>query len=53
MRSAIQQMTRWRLQSMLVRDLKDAMYKPARRPFFSHARETELLIEHIEKYWSP
>jgi hypothetical protein len=29
------------------------MYNPARRPFVSHERGTELVIEHIEKYWAP
>jgi hypothetical protein len=37
----------------LVRDLTDAMYNPARRPFVSHDHGTELVIEHIEKYWRP
>jgi hypothetical protein len=50
---AIRQMTRWGMQCVLVRDLTDAMYNPARRPFVSHADGTELVIEHIEKYWCP
>jgi hypothetical protein len=37
----------------LVRDLTDAMYNPASRPFVSHAAGTELVIEYIEKYWAP
>ena len=50
---AIRQMSRWGIQCVLVRDLTDAMYNPARRPFVSHAAGTELVIEHIEKYWCP
>ena len=50
---AIKQMTRWGLRCVLVRDLTDAMYNPARKPFVSHAAGTALVIEHIEKYWCP
>jgi nicotinamidase-related amidase len=50
---AIQQMTKWGIRCVLVRDLTDAMYNPERRPFVSHAAGTELVIEHIEKYWCP
>jgi nicotinamidase-related amidase len=37
----------------LARDLTDAMYDPRHPPFVSHARGTELVIEHIERYWCP
>ena len=37
----------------LVRDLTDSMYDPRDRPFVSHERGTELVIEHIERYWCP
>jgi len=50
---AIRQMTKWGVRCILIRDLTDAMYNPARRPFVSHERGTELVIEHIEKYWAP
>lgn len=50
---AIKQMTRWGVRCILVRDLTDAMYNPARKPFVSHADGTELVIDHIEKYWCP
>jgi nicotinamidase-related amidase len=50
---AIRQMTKWGQRCILIRDLTDAMYNPARRPFVSHERGTELVIEHIEKYWAP
>jgi hypothetical protein len=29
------------------------MYDPREPPYVSHARGTELVIEHIEKYWCP
>jgi hypothetical protein len=29
------------------------MYDPKDRPFVSHERGTELVIEHIEKHWAP
>ena len=39
--------------SKLTRDLTDAMYDPRTRPFVSHTRGTELVIEHIESMWAP
>lgn len=50
---AIKQMTRWGIRCALVRDLTDAMYSPKDRPFVTHDRGTELVIEHIEKHWCP
>ncbi len=50
---AIKQMTNWGEHCILVRDLTDAMYNPKARPFVPHAQGTELVIEHIEKYWAP
>jgi len=38
---------------VVARDLTDAMYDPRKRPFVSHARGTELVIEHIEANWCP
>jgi len=38
---------------VLMRDLTDAMYNPLRWPFVSHARGTELFIQHIEKRICP
>jgi nicotinamidase-related amidase len=49
----IRQMTRWGVHCVLIRDLTDAMYNPARSPHVSHSRGTELVVEHIEKYWAP
>ena len=50
---AIRQMTKWGMHCILVRDLTDSMYNPKDRPFVSHDQGTELVIEHIEKYWAP
>src|SRR5215831_16430586 len=49
----IRQMTRLGFQVVLARDLTDAMYDPRTRPFVSHNRGTELVIEHIETRWCP
>jgi nicotinamidase-related amidase len=49
----VRQLSKWGLRCVLVRDLTDAMYNPASRPFVSHAAGTELVIEHIERYWAP
>ena len=49
----VRQMTRLGFQVALVRDLTDAMYDPRARPFVSHTRGTELVIEHIEANWCP
>jgi nicotinamidase-related amidase len=49
----IRQMTRLGFQVVLARDLTDAMYDPRQRPFASHNRGTELVVEHIETKWCP
>jgi nicotinamidase-related amidase len=49
----IRQMTRLGFQVVLARDLTDAMYDPRERPLVSHARGTELVVEHIEARWCP
>ncbi|HEY7305441.1 MAG TPA: isochorismatase [Bryobacteraceae bacterium] len=50
---AIKQMTKWGVQCVLLRDLTDAMYNPQAAPYVSHHLGTELVVEYIEKYWSP
>ncbi len=50
---AIRQMTRWGVRCILVRDLTDTMYDPKDAPFVSHDEGTELVVQHIEKYWCP
>ncbi len=37
----------------LMRDMTDSLYNPDYRPRVSHWRGTELVIEHIERYWCP
>lgn len=49
----IRQMVRLGMNVVLVRDLTDAMYDPREPPHVSHARGTELVIEHIEAHWCP
>ncbi|HXG63117.1 MAG TPA: isochorismatase family protein [Planctomycetota bacterium] len=50
---AIRQLVLLGFDVVLVRDLTDSLYNPRRRPFVSHDRGTELIVEHIEKYWCP
>ncbi|QDT95421.1 isochorismatase family protein [Gimesia aquarii] len=38
---------------VLCRDLTDALYDPRDRPYVSHTRGTEMIIEHIESHWCP
>ena len=49
----IRQMVRLGFNVVLARDLTDAMYDPRDRPYVSHARGTEMVVEHIEQYWCP
>jgi nicotinamidase-related amidase len=49
----VRQMTRLGFEVVVVRNLTDAMYDPRKRPFVSHARGTELVVEHIEARWCP
>ena len=49
----IRQMVRLGKNVVLARDLTDAMYDPRQPPYVSHARGTELVVEHIERYWCP
>ena len=38
---------------VLMRDMTDTMYNSRMKPFVPHVEGTELVIEHIEKYWCP
>lgn len=38
---------------VLMRDMTDTMYNPARWPFVSHVRGTELFIQHVERLICP
>src|SRR5207249_2329874 len=50
---AIRQLVAQGKQVVLVRDMTDTMYNPKRAPFVSHFTGTDLVVEHIEKYWCP
>lgn len=49
----LRQMARNGKHVVLVRDLTDSMYNPARWPHVSHHRGTELYIEHVERFIAP
>jgi nicotinamidase-related amidase len=49
----IRQMVRLGRNVVLARDLTDALYDPREPPYVSHARGTEIVIEHIEQHWCP
>jgi nicotinamidase-related amidase len=50
---AIQQMTKWGIRCVLVRDLTDSMYNPKESPQVTHDQGTELVIEYIEQNLCP
>jgi len=50
---SIRQLVQQGLNVVLVRDLTDTMYNPKQQPFGSHFTGTDLVVEHIEKYWCP
>ena len=37
----------------LVRDLTDTMYNPEKKPKVSHFEGTDLVVQHVEKFWCP
>jgi nicotinamidase-related amidase len=49
----IRMMRQTGLKVALVRDLTDAMYNPAKPPYVSHDKGTELVCDFIEKYYCP
>jgi nicotinamidase-related amidase len=50
---AIRQMVRCGKNVALMRDMTDTMYNPERPPGVTHFEGTDLMIEHVEKYWCP
>ena len=50
---SIRQMVQQGMNVVLVRDMTDTMYNPAKAPFVSHCTGTDLVVEHIEKHWCP
>ena len=49
----IRQLTYLGKRVFLMRDMTDCLYNPKCKPYVSHFRGTELVVEHIEKYWCP
>jgi nicotinamidase-related amidase len=49
----IRQQVKLGMNVVLARDLTDCMYDPREPPYVSHARGTEIVVEHIERYWCP
>lgn len=50
---SIRQMVYQGMNVVLVRDMTDTMYNPAKSPFVHHSTGTDLVVEHIEKHWCP
>jgi nicotinamidase-related amidase len=50
---AIRQMVKLGKNVALMRDMTDTMYNPERPPGVNHFAGTDLVIEHVEKYWCP
>jgi nicotinamidase-related amidase/type 1 glutamine amidotransferase len=50
---SIRQLVSQGLRVALVRDMIDTMYNPQARPFVSHFTGTDLMLQHVEKYWCP
>jgi nicotinamidase-related amidase len=50
---AIRQMVKLGKNVALMRDFTDTMYNPERPPGVSHFAGTELVIQHVERYWCP
>lgn len=50
---SIRQMVQQGQNVVLMRDMTDTMYNPARPPFVSHFTGSDLVVEHIEQYWCP
>jgi nicotinamidase-related amidase len=50
---AIRQMVHLGKNVALMRDITDTMYNPEKSPHITHFAGTDLVIEHIEKYWCP
>ncbi len=50
---SIRQMVNQGQNVVLMRDMTDTMYNPRMAPYVTHFRGTDLVVEHIEKYWAP
>jgi nicotinamidase-related amidase len=49
----IRQLVKLGTDVVLVRDMTDTMYDHRMRPFVNHFQGTELVVQHVEKYWCP
>ena len=49
----LRNMARYGKNVVLMRDMTDTMYNPARAPYVSHFTGTDLIVEHIEKWVCP
>ncbi len=49
----IRQLVAQQQEVVLVRDMTDTMYNHRKRPFVNHFRGTDLVVDHVEKYWCP
>jgi putative membrane-bound dehydrogenase-like protein len=50
---SIRQMASQGKNVLLMRDMTDTMYNSRMRPFVNHFRGTDLIVDHIEKFWCP
>lgn len=50
---SIRQMVNQGMNVVLMRDMTDTMYNPAKAPFVHHCTGTDLVVEHIERHWCP
>lgn len=50
---AIRQLVALGKDVVLVRDMTDTMYNSDMKPFVNHFAGTDLVVEHVEKYWCP
>ena len=50
---SIRQMVAQGKNVLLMRDMTDTMYNSRQRPHVPHVAGTELMIEHVEKFWCP
>ncbi len=49
----IRQMVKLGKNVALMRDMTDTMYNPERPPGVDHFTGTDLVVEHVEKFWCP
>lgn len=50
---AIRQMVNVGKNVALIRDMTDTMYDPRMKPHVSHFTGTDLVVQHVERYWCP